>query len=122
MLIKKEIIIKQPVRRVFSYVLDFSLLYEWDDHVTQGQRVDLGDIKVGSRFVFTYSLAGKLQDIEYTLDVIKKNQFLELSCNAKGFSAVDKITFEKLSPGETKMYYQSQIDVHNKIKNFLLQK
>lgn len=120
MIVEKEIAVNQPINRVFSYIFDFSQLYEWDDHVTEGKRVDLGSIGVGSKFNFTYSFAGTLQSIDYNLKGFKENDFLELECSSSNFSAIDRITFEKQSATETKIHYKSWIDLRSGFKDFLL--
>jgi short-subunit dehydrogenase len=120
MLVKKNITIGLPVEQVFPYVLDFSQLYEWDDHVIQGRRIDVGPVKVGSRFQFVYSLAGQIQTLDYTLAAMETNRFVRLECNAPAFQAIDEITFQSAGAASTRVTYQAEIRVNSRIKDFLL--
>ncbi|MDA0712623.1 MAG: SDR family NAD(P)-dependent oxidoreductase [bacterium] len=118
MFIKKEVTICKGISEVFNYVLNFSHLFEWDDHVIEGQRIDLGPIKVGSKFSFLYSIAGSLQKIEYTIESIETNNFLRFRCDAPAFRAIDEISF-KSKGMETLVTYQADINVRNKIKDYI---
>jgi dehydrogenase/reductase SDR family protein 12 len=119
MLIEKHVTIERPISFIYQYVLDFSQLYEWDDHVTEGHRIDLGPIKVGSRFWFIYSLGGSRQKIQYTITSLEENRSIVLNCLAPSFEAVDTISFSFLSPQQTKVTYRAEINVHNKFKDFI---
>ncbi len=119
MLIEKDISINRSITDVYKYVLDFSQLYEWDDHVMEGQRVDLGPIQVGSKFCFVYSFFGHLQELECTLKSIKPENLLLVSCEAPSFKAVNRITFQRSGDKQTKITYRVEIDVQSKIKALL---
>lgn len=112
--IEKTVLIDRPIGSVFTYVMNFSQLYEWDDHVVQGERIDLGPIKVGSQFKFLYSLAGNNQELLYTLDQIEENTKLQFTCKAPGFDAVDTITFTKKSETTTEVQYAAEITLKQK--------
>ncbi len=119
MLVKKTITIGMPVEKVFQYVMDFSQLYEWDDHVIQGQRIDLGPIHVGSKFQFIYSIAGQLQTVEYTLEELKTNRLLRLKCVAPNFHAIDEISFQSANAENTTVTYQADIKINSRITDLL---
>ena len=119
MLIEKSVRIPMPAGEIYRYLLDFSQLYEWDDHVVEGWRVDLGPIGVGSKFGFKYSLAGGIQELEYTLEELEENKRLLFSCQAPSFSAVDTITLEAQGDEATEVHYKAEIDVGGGIKEFV---
>ena len=114
MYLKREVEIRQPLARVFPYVLHFSNLFEWDDNVTEGTRVDLGQVKVGSRFLFQYALMGRTQTLEYILRDLKENKKLYFECKADNFSAIDEISFMGVR-GNTHVTYEATIALQGKI-------
>ena len=122
MLVKKDVIIQRPSIEVFNYISDFSQLYEWDDNVSQGERVDLGPIETGSKFRFLYRFAGRSQELEYTLDQMETNKFLRFTCETSSFRAVDEITITTIDKGRTKVTYQANIEIRNALFDRLLLK
>lgn len=120
MFISKEIKVDLSVEQVFKYVMNFSQLYEWDDNIIEGHRIDLGEIKVGSKFNLLYSILGTLQNLEYTLVSFNENQSLEFRCITPSFNAIDKIIFLKLDNNKTSITYSVNISVKNKIQDLVL--
>ena len=54
--------------------MNYSQAYEWNSHIIQSRRVDLGPIKIGSKFILVYSILAAIISIVFIRNYARKLQ------------------------------------------------
>ena len=111
-------IVKRNLDTVYPYLLNFSNIFEWDSHVIQSKRIDLGAIQEGSKFELEYSLLGSKQTLVYELIELKEKEKLVFKTEAKSFNTIDTIFLMK-KEGGVEVTYQAEINLSNKFFELL---
>ena len=109
MFIEKKINIQRPAHEVFDYISDLSQIYEWDDHVVEAYRLELGPIRVGSKFKLIYSVMGVKEELIYTIETMSQPQHLKLIGTSRLFSAIDQIEITAIGKEQCFLLYSAEI-------------
>lgn len=117
--LKREIFIERDLETVYHYILDFSHLFEWDPQVTEGERLTLGPTEKGARFLFSYSIFGLTQKLEYELTEKIPGELLRYETKTKSFSTEDVIRFKKEGDG-VRVFYEVSIHLKNYFSELVL--
>ena len=118
MILERKVFVKRNLDTVYRYLLNFSNIFEWDSHVVQAERVDLGPIKEGSKFELEYRLFGFTQTLIYELIELNEGKKLVFKTEAKNFSTIDTISLSEESKG-TEITYQAEVNLSNKFSELL---
>lgn len=94
---------------VFRYVADFGNLADWDPTFERSERLDSGELGVGSRFRAVMSLGGKDVEIEWTLTHYDEPNRVVLDGASDRFTTREDIRVEPVGDG-TQVTYTGSYD------------
>ncbi|MGI8999060.1 MAG: SRPBCC family protein [Candidatus Limnocylindria bacterium] len=97
-----------PIEAAFAYLADFANSQEWDPGVASAERIGDGPISVGARYRLEVRIGNRVAPMEYRVSEIEPPFRIVLVGAGSGVSAVDTITFTKISTG-TRVDYAADI-------------
>lgn len=92
-----------PPAEVFAYLADFSNIDDWDPNTSAGERIDPGELAVGSSFRVTTDFGRKLK-LTYEIVELDPPRKVVLVAPGSGFTARDTITVEPEGVGSEVTY------------------
>lgn len=99
---------------VVDYLKDFSHATEWDPGTDSCERIDDGEIAVGSRWANTSTIAGVSTDLTYELTELSARRIQFVGRNESA-SSTDTITVEAHGAG-TQITYEAVIEMSGAAK------
>ena len=96
------------VERAFGYMSDFSNARYWDPSVRAAQRLDDGDVTVGSLFELTVRFAGRDKVLRYQVMEFVPDHRVVFSSTTGALLSRDTLTFER-QPGGCEMTYRAEL-------------
>lgn len=100
----------RPIEDVFAYVSDFSTTQEWDPGVERAERLDEGDIGVGSEFRLVAVFMGRRNTITYRVTEYEAPNLITLRGETPTVVSLDRITFER-TDGGTRLVYDADLSL-----------
>ena len=102
----------------FGYTSDFSNIAEWDPGVSRSERVDEGDLGVGSVFDLDVSFGKSTVPMKYEIILFEPGERVVLEGRGSKLHAIDDIRFTPHGNG-TRIDYQADLTFDGLIR-FLL--
>ena len=99
----------QSAKLSFEYIVDFSLISEWDHTILKSEKVGSEPIKLGTQFELLYARAEQKIPISYEITEFVPPQKAVLTGSNENFIPIDTITVEELEKG-------CRIDWHAKVE------
>ncbi len=84
------------VSQAFTFMSDFSNAARWDPGVLAAQRLDTGEVKVGSSFDLTVAFAGRKMTLRYVVRSLTALHQVVFVASTGLLESVDTLTFEAL--------------------------
>ena len=84
------------VTQAFAFMSDFSNAARWDPGVLSAQRLDAGEVRVGSSFDLTVAFAGRTMILRYAVRSFTAQQQVVFAASTTTLESVDTLTFEDL--------------------------
>ena len=88
----------------FAYMASFDNAREWDPSVTETERLDSGDLRVGSAFRVVSKFAGKAVPLRYEITSFEPASRVVLEAWNKSFGSVDTISVVSAGAGSDVTY------------------
>ena len=88
----------------FAYMASFDNAREWDPSVTETERLDSGDLRVGSAFRVVSKFAGKAVPLRYEITSFEPGSRVVLEAWNKSFGSVDTISVVSAGSGSDVTY------------------
>ena len=88
----------------FGYMAAFENVADWDPGVTRAERLDSGDLKVGSRFLVVVSSVGRKLPFEYQIVEHEPPHRVVLEAETASLRSVDEIVVNPAPMGATVIY------------------
>jgi hypothetical protein len=101
--------VSRPIADCFRYIQDFSTIEQWDPGVYRSSKITAGTPRVGTRFAVTINSAGRRLPMEYVIQELIPEKLVLLVGEGSGVRAVDRIEFESLGEGPTRIRYQADL-------------
>lgn len=100
-----------PPEAVFDALSDFSTVAQWDPNVESAERMDDGDLGVGSKFKVLNDFFGRKQKLVYeTLAYDRPREFI-VEAKTSTFDSLDTVTFAATDTG-CDVTYDAVITMH----------
>ena len=94
---------------VFAYLSDFSTTQEWDPGVAEAERLDEGEIVVGSRVRLVADFMGRKTPLVYEVTAIDPPNLITLRGENGNVVSLDTMTFEPTASGGTRIVYDADL-------------
>ena len=107
--LEEVIHVSRPIADCFRYIQDFSTIEQWDPGVYRSSKITAGTPRVGTRFAVTINSAGRRLPMEYVIQELIPEKLVLLVGEGSGVRAVDRIEFESLGEGQTRIRYQADL-------------
>lgn len=107
--LEEQIEVERPVADCYRYLSDFSTCEQWDPGVYRAMKDSPGAPAVDSAFRLILNSAGRRLPMRYRLEAMTPESELVLSGEGEGFSVRDRIGFEPLDAGRTRIHYQAEL-------------
>ena len=101
---KAQVAARAGQPEVFEYLVDFSNAKEWDPSVKSAERLDAGEIKVGSTFRLVVETMGRSSALVYAITELEPPRLVTFSGENSTVTSLDTITFESAGDGTTVTY------------------
>lgn len=102
----------------FSYMAHFENTREWDPGVLDARREDEGELRVGSRFHLTYSMAGRKTAFVYEITALDPGRrTVTLHGTSSTVEAIDTIDVEVTGTGSI-ITYDAKVTLTGLLKIF----
>jgi len=101
---KAQVAARGGQHEVFEYLADFSNAQEWDPSVRSAERLDAGEIKVGSTFRLVVDFMGRSSALVYAITELEPSRLVTFSGESSTVTSLDTITFEPAAQGTTVTY------------------
>lgn len=105
----------RPREEVFAYLKDFSNAAEWDPGVAEAQRLDTGEIKVGSEFLLVTEFLGRKTPLTYRVVELKAPELVVFEASTGTLRSHDRLTFEERDGG-TRVTYDADLTLSGPLK------
>lgn len=99
----------RPQADVFAYLSDFSTTREWDPGVADAERLDTGEITVGSRVRVVADFMGRKTPLVYEVTAIDAPSSITLRGENATVVSLDTMTFEPTASGGTRVAYDADL-------------
>jgi uncharacterized protein YndB with AHSA1/START domain len=96
---------------VFTYLSDFSNTAEWDPGIVEAERLDEGELGLGSRFRVVASTAGSQQTFVYEVTEWDPPHRLVLVGTTPRLRSVDTLSFVATDDGGTQVTYHADLAI-----------
>ena len=96
---KAQVAARGGQHEVFEYLADFSNAKEWDPSVRSAERLDAGEIKVGSTFRLVVDFMGRSSALVYAITELEPSRLVTFSGESSTVTSLDTITFEPAGAG-----------------------
>jgi hypothetical protein len=94
--------------QAFAFMSDFSNAARWDPGVLAAQRLDAGEVKVGSSFDLTVPFAGRKLTLRYAVRSLKAPHQVVFVASTSLLQSIDTLTFEALG-NACRMTYDAEL-------------
>jgi hypothetical protein len=84
------------VTQAFAFMSDFSNAARWDPGVLSAQRLDAGEVHVGSSFDLTVAFAGRKMTLRYAVRSLTAPHQVVFAASTNRLESVDTLTFEEV--------------------------
>jgi hypothetical protein len=84
------------VTQAFAFMSDFSNAARWDPGVLSAQRLDVGEVRVGSSFDLTVAFARRKMTLRYAVRSLTAQHQVVFAASTSTLESVDTLTFEDL--------------------------
>lgn len=105
----------RPREEVFAYLKDFSNAREWDPGVAEAERVDSGEITVGSEFHLLTEFMGRKTPLTYRVVEIDAPRLITFRAETGTLASHDTLTFETAGTG-TRVTYDADLTLNGPLK------
>lgn len=105
----------RPREEVFEYLKDFSNAAQWDPGVADAQRLDTGQIKVGSEFLLVTELLGRKTPLTYRIVELHAPELVVFEADTGTLRSYDRLTFEAAGSG-TRVTYDADLTLSGALK------
>ncbi len=92
----------------FTYMASFENAAEWDPSVVQAQRLDRGELGVGSAFRVVSKFAGRSVPLRYEITAFDAAERVVLEAHNGSFASIDTITVAASGSG-SKVTYDARL-------------
>lgn len=92
------------VLEAFAYMASFEHALEWDPSVVGAERLDEGELRVGSAFRILSRFAGRTVPLRYEVTALQPGRRVVLEARNKRFASIDTITVATSATGCTVTY------------------
>ncbi len=99
----------RPREEVFAYLSDFSTTQEWDPGVAEAERLDEGEIVVGSRVRVVADFMGRKTPLVYEVTAIDPPSSITLRGENATVVSLDTMTFATTGAGGTRLVYDADL-------------
>jgi hypothetical protein len=82
------------VTQAFAFMSDFCNATRWDPGVLSAQRLDAGEVRLGSSFDLTVAFAGRKMTLRYAVRSFTAQQQVVFAASTSVLESVDTLTFE----------------------------
>ncbi|MGH3446096.1 MAG: SRPBCC family protein [Nocardioidaceae bacterium] len=103
MLVRRTVVVDQPIERVFAYLTDFTHAAEWDPGTEEVAR-STGDGGVGTTYAVVSAFAGRRIPLVYTVTALVPGRQFTAETATKTMSAQDTMTFTSVGWGTSVTY------------------
>lgn len=112
---KAQVAARGGQHEVFEYLADFSNAKEWDPSVKSAERLDTGEIKVGSTFRLAVEFMGRTSELVYAITELEPPRLVTFSGENSAVTSLDTITFEPAADG-TSVTYDADLQLKGPLK------
>lgn len=99
----------RPQEDVFAHLSDFSTAQEWDPGVVEAERLDEGEIVVGSRVRLVADFLGRRTPLVYEVTAIDRPHSITLRGENASVVSLDTMTFAATPAGGTRIVYDADL-------------
>ena len=92
------------IEGAFAFVADFANAAHWDPGVATSERIDVGPVQEGARYLLGVRMGSRVTPMEYTITHLDQSRRVVLTGAGRGVAAVDDISFEPAGSGTTITY------------------
>ncbi len=107
--LKRIISTLSSIYLVFAYLSDFSMTREWDPGVVEAERLDEGEIVVGSRVRLVADFMGRKTPLVYEVTAIDPPNSITLRGENASVVSLDTMTFTPAAGGGTQIVYDADL-------------
>lgn len=109
--VEDRVLIPGDAGEAFRYLADFTHLPEWDPGIARVERLDLGPLRVGSRFKVVARFVGREVPMHYEVKQYDEaTRQAVLVGEASGIRATDRITVTSRE-GRTEVHWQAYFEM-----------
>ncbi len=105
-----------PAEVAFAELADFSSAATWDPGVVSAQRIDQGELGIGSRFHLECRVARRTVPLLYEIIDFVEDRRLVLRAENNSIISVDTITFEAKATGGTWVTYDADLQLKGALR------
>ena len=103
------VLTSKPAEEVFDYMADFTSVAEWDETVTEAERLGNQPPGKGARFSVTFKLAGRENTFEYETIEAERPHRLLLRAESSTVISLDEVTVREIAEG-TELTYDAKLE------------
>ena len=107
---------KTPIERVEPWLADFTTSQEWDPHTVTCERVDSGELRVGSEFDNTQQIGPMKTTLRYRVESRQPGSKIVLVSKSRLMTATDTMTFQTAGDGGTSVTYSARFELNGPAK------
>lgn len=107
----------RSAQEAFDYMAAFENVNEWDPTIVEAQRLDAGEVRVGTRFKVVVSNFGRQIPLEYRVEEIDPGRRLLLIAETSTLRSVDEITVAARGAGSA-VTYDAKVDLRGVLALF----
>jgi|1186.fasta_scaffold75036_2 hypothetical protein len=106
--ITRTVDVDRPLDEVHHYLADFRTTSQWDPNTLRCDRVDVGQLGVGSQFRNVQKIGPARTTLTYTLDLLEPEHIVLTGGNLL-LSTRDEMLFSRLLGGGTRVIYTADV-------------
>jgi hypothetical protein len=100
-----------PPQAAFDLLANFDSVADWDPGVTEAQRTDAGELRVGSAFAVTAAFGPRKIPLTYLIRELEPGKRVALEAVTGDFTSYDVITVEP-DRGGSRVTYEATLSLH----------
>lgn len=105
----RTVSVPKPLDEVFSFVSDFSTVPEWDPGMSASRQTNGDTPAVGATYAVTAVFNGREIPMVYRTTELDPPHSITLKGEGSTITAVDRITFEDIGDGATRIDYVTDL-------------
>ena len=103
-------------RDVAAYLSDFSTTQEWDPGVVEAQRLDHGQVGIGSRFRVVARVLGQRAELTYEIVRHDPDELVTLRGENATVVSLDTMRFSDMPEGGTRVSYEADLTLKGPLR------